>query len=396
MSTGRDRLERLLGDSALGALRSRLRRRYERGADGDRFTLGGLSPAERQALEGLLGRRLRSSSSMRLSLTELDKAFVRAGLADSLRDALEHLDGPIQNVAAERVAVAAQWDQVFASCAESRLAGLVGQPIGRGLIKRLASSPDRGAALLSAAASVVALLPAGGVPLSRLAARALGDSHALDEGRPVATILVTALRSEGDERPRETWARMGVMVGELAWPALTFNVPVSSGGVVGQLVARSLDSGQPMHLSLRLLLRGKPDWTVAGRTVFVCENPAVVAMAADALGSRCAPLVCTDGMPSAAQRTLLSQLAAAGASLRYHGDFDWPGIAIGNYVMRTYGARPWRFGADDFDAVSGFALEGSSVSADWDPHLAPKMALAGFGIHEEAVIEALLGDLAEG
>jgi len=38
-------------------------------------------------------------------------------------------------------------------------------------------------------------------------------------------------------------------------------------------------------------------------------------------------------MLAAAQRTLLMQLRRAGATLRYHGDFDWPGIAIGNVVM---------------------------------------------------------------
>jgi uncharacterized protein (TIGR02679 family) len=56
-------------------------------------------------------------------------------------------------------------------------------------------------------------------------------------------------------------------------------------------------------------------------------------------------MVCTDGMPAAAQRTLLAQLAAGGATLRYHGDFDWPGINIGNFVMQAFGAMPWRFGA---------------------------------------------------
>jgi uncharacterized protein (TIGR02679 family) len=58
-------------------------------------------------------------------------------------------------------------------------------------------------------------------------------------------------------------------------------------------------------------------------------------------------MICTDGMPAAAQNRLLSQLALAGAQLRYHGDFDWAGLHIGNYVMREYNACPWRFGAAD-------------------------------------------------
>jgi uncharacterized protein (TIGR02679 family) len=135
---------------------------------------------------------------------------------------------------------------------------------------------------------------------------------------------------------------------------------------------------------------------VADRSVFVCENPSVASLAADRLGARCAPLVCTDGMPAAAQRTLLAQLAAAGARLRYHGDFDWPGIAIGNFVMRSFVAQPWRFGASDYVAARGRRLEGVPVAARWDAPLADKMAAAGFALEEEAVVESLLADLAAG
>jgi Protein of unknown function C-terminus (DUF2399) len=60
-------------------------------------------------------------------------------------------------------------------------------------------------------------------------------------------------------------------------------------------------------------------------------------------------------MPSAAQQTLLAQLAAAGAGarLRYHGDFDWAGLVIGNFVMREFGAEPWRFGATNLSWRDG-------------------------------------------
>ncbi|WP_375790003.1 DUF2399 domain-containing protein [Bradyrhizobium sp. Pha-3] len=62
-------------------------------------------------------------------------------------------------------------------------------------------------------------------------------------------------------------------------------------------------------------------------------------------------MVCTDGMPAAAQRVILRQLADAGALLRYHGDFDWAGVRIGNYVMRECGAQPWRFDAANYVAA---------------------------------------------
>ena len=94
----------------------------------------------------------------------------------------------------------------------------------------------------------------------------------------------------------------------LARPVLFLNLTVQNqlGG-----------SGEPGYLSLHALLRAPPLWDVAGRAIFVCENPDLVAIAADALGVECAPLACTDGMPAAAQRTLLMQLSAAGARLHY-------------------------------------------------------------------------------
>ncbi len=396
MSTARNRLERLLGGSALSGLRERLRRRYELGRTNDTFTLAAVTAQERRALEGVLGRHARCAGSIQLSVAELNEAFARAELASSLRDALEQLDGPIRDMAAERAERSARWNAVFAACGAAPLSALMGQSAGRGLVKRLAGAdPDRGKQLLEAATRVIACLPAAGVPRSRLAAQVLSDSHALDEGRPTATLVLAALRgAEIEERPRDTWAKWGVLVNELASPALVLNLPAGTDTSCGVLVERARASGEPLHLSLRMLLRASPRWEVEGRKVFVCENPTVVAMAADLLGTRCAPLVCTDGMPAAAQRVLLGQLAAANATLHYHGDFDWPGLTIANFVMRSFTAQPWRFHSDDYIATTGRPLEGTPIAADWDSSLAPKMAKHGCALDEEAVVDVLLHDLA--
>lgn len=146
-------------------------------------------------------------------------------------------------------------------------------------------------------------------------------------------------------------------------------------------------------------MRSPCAWQVDGRTVFVCENPNLMAIAAEALGAMCAPLVCTDGMPAAAQRVLLEQLGSAGARLRYHGDFDWPGLVIGNLMMRQFGAQPWRFCAHDYEAgasgsVAGRALDAAGVEALWDPDLAAAMRLTARAVDEEAVAADLLSDLA--
>ncbi|MGH8219723.1 MAG: TIGR02679 family protein [Steroidobacteraceae bacterium] len=371
-----------------------MRGRYERGEGRDTFTLTELSADERRALEGLLGRPVKAAGSMRLSMAELDAAIARAGLASGLRAALEALEGPVREIAAERLAARESWSAVLSGIAEPRLVALVSNAAGAGLLKRLTGGdPGKARELAAQAARVLAQLPARGISLARLAAETIGDSHGLDAGRPLATVVLRACSTpnESDERPREQWARLGVTVNELAMPALCLNLGFA-------------EPGEPTHISLRKLMRNPPDWALARRTVFVCENPNVVAIAADSLGPLSAPLVCTDGMPGAAQQTLLRQLAACGARLRYHGDFDWPGVSIGNFVTRTFAVEPWRFATVDyFSACAGMArdwvthtqLSGTRIEASWDAGLATAMAESGVAVHEEAVVQSLLKDLTE-
>jgi uncharacterized protein (TIGR02679 family) len=311
-----------------------------------------------------------------------------------LRGALELLDGPIIDRAAERDARALAWSAALAEPTDPRLCDWISRASHRGLVKRLASGvPETARHLLTQADRVLDRVPALGIPRSQLAAQALGDAHSLDRGRPLATLLFLTLRV-ADERPRDTWARMGVLVNELAKPALALSLPAAPDTVLGRLATVAREHGEPLHLSLRALLRSNVRWQTRGQTVFVCENANLLAIAADRLGASCSPLVCTDGMPSASQRTLLRQLADAGARLRYHGDFDWPGINIGNYVLRTFGATAWRFDAQHYVPHVGRALSGAPIDASWDADLKPALAAGGYVLEEEAVASPLLGDLA--
>lgn len=398
----RERLERLLGGAELQRLRARLRSRFERGGGTGAVTLAGLEAIERNALCGLLGRRPGSAASMRFDIEELDAVLRRAGLSDSLRQALEILDGPVADRAAVRAEINRRWRMVVEGIVDLRLKSLVATSRGLGMLKRLtAGNSARAMRLCEQAGLVLERLPAGTVTRSQLAASLLGNAHALDPGRPVATLVLAALRmhqrdgeteAEQEDSNRSVWATAGVLVNELARPVLFLNLPTAT-GVQGS-------EGEPTYLSLRALLRAAPSWRVAGREVFVCENPDVVAIAADALGERAAPLVCTDGMPAAAQRTLITQLRDAGAVLRYHGDFDWPGIVIGNVVMSQFGATPWRFGTDDYVEAVQCIISGAGLlpdegrEADWDRDLAAAMAEHRIAVHEEAVVANLIADLA--
>jgi uncharacterized protein (TIGR02679 family) len=419
MSSNDPRLERLLGGDQFALLRKRLRQRFERAPPDlvvETFRIGNLTREEHAALTSLLGRRLRYSNSLQIDVRVLDAAFQGAGIAKSLRDALELLDGPIANIAATRLALQTQWSEVLDGCADDNLIELLRTPGGFGLLKRLArQSAGTALQLCRRVEAVLARLPASCITRSQLAADVLGDPHALDAGRPAATLVLAVrrqltARTEGsgginvgllpDDEPgsgaepdREVWARAGVLVNELARPVLFLNLPVRGAG------ARSQCAGEPVYASLRSLMRSPPSWDVAGRQVYVCENPNMVAIAADRWGCACAPLVCTDGMPAAAQRCLLSQLSDAGAQLLYHGDFDWPGIRIGNQVMHQHDALPWRFGANDYEAAivhascPGHSLAGPTVHALWDERLMVAMQRHGLAIAEEALANILLTDL---
>ncbi|MCW5235884.1 TIGR02679 family protein [Verminephrobacter eiseniae] len=195
------------------------------------------------------------------------------------------------------------------------------------------------------------------------------------------------------ERTRDTWAQAGILVNELARPVLFLNLPVDCGSFPPAAL------GEPGYLSLRQLLRTPITWSVAGQIVYICENPNIVSIAADRLGSACAPLVCTDSMPAAAQRVLLTQLADAGAKLLYHGDFDWAGIHIANNVMRLCTATPWRFESDDYSQAFGSCpqkerdLSDITVTASWDASLGAIMQLHGLAIPEEAGASLPIDDL---
>lgn len=89
-------------------------------------------------------------------------------------------------------------------------------------------------------------------------------------------------------------------------------------------------------------------------------------------------------------------MAGAGARLHYHGDFDWGGIRIANFLHTRIPFTPWHFDATAYLAAGdvGHPLTGVQVEAAWDPALATTMSATGRRIEEEHVLDTLLADLA--
>ncbi|MGH9305110.1 MAG: TIGR02679 family protein, partial [Acidimicrobiales bacterium] len=240
-----------------------------------------------------------------------------------------------------------------------------------------------------------------------LAAQMVGDSHGLDDGSLVGTMVLRAIAAQiGVSNPltaearRALWEAAGVLCDEVSTTVLCKGLfpPRSEARAPSLLSARSA-AGWESHLSLKDLRRFE-HFVASGTEVFVCENPRVLEAAMDA-GSRVA-MVCAGGNPTLVTTKLLERLAADGARIRYRGDFDWPGVSIANRVIERFGASPWRMGAGDYEAALAAAgrgvvdlprLDGHAVQAVWDGELAGAMESSGRVVHEERMLELLIGDV---
>jgi len=407
-----EKLRATLGAPALTRLVDALVLRLARGRPlHGRITLSAASTVERAALDGLLGRRSSAGRSLHVDLDALAVMLEHSAVAPDLVSAVTALRGRVANRREDRAIHAQTWESVASAAGEQfqpwpDVAAWGRTLVRAGVLKRLARS-DAATALawIRDLARLCAVLPARAEPLASLAARLYGDAHALDPGTPRGTLAVRAAARLGHvsfsneaEGRRMAWGSVGVLCDELSTPLLVFNLPSDEQTPLGRLLRVALADAQPVHLSLRALMRWPLDRDAAlkGRIVFVCENPTVVALAADRLGSRCAPLLSVGGQFATPALLALRQLRTAGARLRYHGDFDPAGLVIARRAMAEGGALPWRYDTASYLAASamGVSFLGTPGATPWDPSLGECMRRDGRGVHEEAVFDGLAEDLA--
>lgn len=229
-----------------------------------------------------------------------------------------------------------------------------------------------------------------------LAALVCHDAHALDDDRRLSGYVLRAVaEARGLEVPddaasrRETWAEIGVLPDSVSATCLVWHLAIGSSDLEGRPVR--LDTSAPFHVTW---------WHVRGGLhvdrhprVLVCENPRVLEAVAEEevpdLG-----VVCTSGRPNLTTQHLVSMLAATRSRLLYHGDFDWPGIAMANDAATRWSASPLRMSARDYEAAAGsLPLGGRPVEPCWDAELGAAMRRRGVAVHEEAVLDDLLAVL---
>ncbi|RZB16040.1 TIGR02679 family protein [Streptomyces sp. F001] len=376
-----------------------------------RVRVGPLDEAQRAALADLLGLERLPDARSAVPLARLEEAVAEL-CGRTVRDVVVELVGPLGDRAAERRrqgderaelwswlaghAIVRAQPALADWAASCRTAGLVG------------GSPERTRELLTAALAVLEALPAQGEPLPAFAARVLnGDSHALDDGTRLSSLVLRALAAvHGIDAPqsaqhrRALWARAGIADDELSTTVLAAGLCLMGDGPLARVVRVCTGAGQAASLTLAQV-RAPGEFALAAApepVVHVTENPSVLALALRRFGPRCPPMVCTSGWPNSAAIRLLRLLADDGGELRYHGDFDGEGIRIAAYVMDKTSARPWRMTAADYLTAAARAPGGPGpgrlTEAPWDPQLASAMADHGTAVVEELVADMLLADLA--
>lgn len=377
-----------------------------------RITLRHLSDDTRDAIADLLGVAKLPPADTRIEIVRL-VAALRLSNPNDLREVVERLHGPLGDRAAkraaEREAREALWDW-FAERCRSTVVVNVGPLRGWPLQVRkegIRGDLDTHRARLTRVFDVLSALnqvPQAGLPLATFANLTLGDSHALDQGQPLARLVVAAIADAANEpRPNNTedvralWELVGVNPDPLSSNALSIGLTVSVDHPLASILASHSAASEPIILTLSQLKRWPIDPLPVDRSAFVVENPAIIAAAAS-MGWDGPPIICSSGRPSIAVVTLLRQLGTLGATLHQHADFDAAGLGITSWLSSRAATTAWLMTADDYLAVVATQRDRPQLSGEvpvtpWDPALADSMERHGRAVYEEELTDQLLAGM---
>lgn len=335
--------------------------------------LRGLTEPQRSALADLLGLDRLPPADFTVPLTKLG----------DVRAQVERIIGPLEDRAAAREA---------ARLARQRFRDwITAHPVVRAepVLKDWALTTRADEETMRAALNVLSALPSDGRQLSVFAADVCDDTHALDEGTRLSTVVVQALAALHDEPPdrRARWEQAGISCDALSTTVLTAGLRPPGTDPLSASLNLMSGAGQACVVTLAQLT----SYPLKLGTVHVVENPSVLSTALQRFGAGCPPLVTTSGWPSSAAMMLLRQAA----QVRYHGDFDGPGLRIAAHVLAHTNAVPWRMSTADYLAAvrPGRPKPGRVTDAPWDPDLADALRQNDLTVSEEHVIDTLMSDL---
>ena len=223
--------------------------------------------AERKAIIGITGQyQPEGTGQITVRLADLDRA-VREATGRSLAGLLERSGPALRNLPEAREKLAAGRDAMIRSGERSFLAGhgwygqWLADPSRDGTLTKLVNTGDERRFAQAVRALEALDRRAATRQLAELAATVTGDTHALDHGTTLATLVLRALalrtgvpRPASTEDRRELWDASGVIVDDLASRVLVLGLP---GGLRG--IGRRQPHRRPVGRPFRQLARPAQD-----------------------------------------------------------------------------------------------------------------------------------------
>jgi uncharacterized protein (TIGR02679 family) len=444
-----ERARLVFGDAAWRRWLDGLRRACEdshAGSPRGKVELSDATQDERDALDGFMGKLTKPHEPAILPIRPFERLLREYGLAPSLLELFEALDGkPILTRGLMREQYAAGWNGIFRRVrrevgaqmspeAESwfdalhrregagartlqRIYGEGEDLAVRALLQVLQALSFVEARKRSAAERIDPILP---LPL--LAARITGNAHGFDWKEAAGRLLWYGLEhlfgEGGDGGVAMEDAETGPSEGESVFSirsAYIRSVYRMSGLADDDLSSQVLlfapswgGVWEERVLTLRQVEKSsvEPNWG----DVYAVENPSVFAYLLAAVQERkeelsagpASPiLVCVSGQPSLAAVGLLDKCLRNAGKRRFYyaGDLDVKGLEIAETLARTYRESfvPWCMGTADFAEIAHRGMELTKeekirlagMTCSWDGRLPALMLEWGRKAHQELLVEIM-------
>lgn len=387
---------------------------------GGKVKLRQLSSLEQEALGGLLAKNLLGQEECTVELAALDQALKRSRFGAGLVEALECLYGPTLLTKKEQAQLAEkEWLAFFAALEQtpqepqtkSWLTALKNKQ-GRGyraFITLYHQDQNQARNILHTSLHALDRLPCWQRKRTRLpvfAAELTGDPHALDSNTALGRLFFQGLLFvrginkdvTSAEKQREILSEAGLEGDDISSAVIVAGLRTLPSDPRAGIFSASLSSCTPLVLPLRFF--DQPTSWTSMPTIYVMENPTVFSAILDANdNSPPPPLVCTSGQPSVAALRLLDELAAAGGTLYYSGDFDPEGLQIGLRLHERYSSSfyPWFFDRQAYTtAPAGTPLTLdqrqtlSNLITPWDKMLPAAILKRGTVVYQESLVEEMI------
>lgn len=350
------------------------------GRIGGNAVLNNLTPEDRQAIGGLLGKDLSKNNSVSVGLLQFQQALEQTRYAgtDLIELMTAILGKELIPKSEEELAQQRAREKFFHDLGQEHPHPLCQDWLGhieasgpstRAIQMAYSANPEQLKPDLDHVLTALAQLPSAGSTYRRLpmwAAEITGNPHSFDPDMPRGKYLLAALQfarfqSEHTEihsklmgeQVSELLDNFGIVRDDLLNFVTCAGLLAKRQGQLFPLWQEAYKSSSVLNVPVRELARTDqvilPD---QHSVVFVVENSGVFSDLADTFSSKLPPMVCTHGQFRLATYMLLDRIIAAGAEIWYSGDCDPEGLLMAQRLIMRYPNRvsPWRFSPGEYYA----------------------------------------------